>query len=81
MKPNYIVLSETSSDEEYKELFTKPVGYVFKAEGDYEAVLQTIEYFTPEDLDFEVFPCNPGTHLYSQYGPDHLVVTKNQKKQ
>lgn len=72
-----MVLSETSTQEEINVLYEKEVGTIFKVKGDYEAVLSRIEQGVPQGKKFEVFPINPGTQLFSQWGPDHCVITEN----
>lgn len=69
-----LVLSEDSSAEKYGELYDLNVGDVFKIRGNYETVMQRIEDYKPQNLTFGVFPINPGTSLYTMYGPDHCVV-------
>ena len=81
MDVNQIVLDCNSLEEDYKQLYELNVGDVFKIADDYEAVMLRIEHYTPENLIFEVFPINPGTSLYTMYGPDHcVVVTKTTKE-
>lgn len=71
-----LVLSEDSPVEKYEELYSKNRGYVFKViPEDYETVMLRIIKFTPKNMEFEVFPINPGTPLYTVYGCDHCVVT------
>lgn len=61
----------------YVELYDKKVGTIFKIEADYETVMRRIEEFKPTGREFEVFPINPGTDLYTIYGCDHLIITLN----
>lgn len=77
-----IVLKDTSPKEQYDLLYKLDVGQVFKIhpESNYETVMRRIEEFTPSDRDFEVFPINPGTSLYTMYGPSHSVVVLNKLK-
>lgn len=70
-----IVLNENSSEMDYMRLFLLKKGDVFKISSGYETVMMRIAEHKPENLVFEVFPINPGTSLYTMYGPDHLVVT------
>lgn len=72
---NKLIFTEATPKEQYDELFKLDVGQVFKIASDYETVMARIEEYTPENLTFEVFPINPGTSLYTLYGPDHCVVT------
>lgn len=70
--------NENTPREIYEELFGSEEGTVFGVEeSDYETVMQRIEEYKPEGSDFEVFPINPGTQLYSTYGAGHCVVVKN----
>lgn len=74
-----ITLTGDSTQDAYSELFNLPKGSVFKIASDYETVMRRIEEYTPQNVVFEVFPINPGTVLYTMYGPDHNIVTKNDK--
>lgn len=63
----------------YEELYEREVGDVFKVtESDYETVMNRIEQYAPNNKSFEVFPITPGTSLYTTYGAEHCVVTKNE---
>ena len=70
-----ITISDTSTENEYLNLYQLSVGDVFKVRGNYETVMQRIEDYKPDGVIFEVFPITPGTSLYTMYGPDHCVVT------
>lgn len=72
-----LILTENSPKEQYEELYKLNMGGVFKIESDYETVMRRIEEYTPEGFVFKVFPINPGTSLYTMYGPDHCVVIDN----
>lgn len=72
-----LVFTGDSLREQYNELYKLDMGQVFKIASDYETVMRRIEEYTPENLIFSVFPINPGTDLYTIYGPDHSVVTDN----
>lgn len=72
-----LVFTENSPKEQYDELYKLNMGDVFKVHSDYETVMQRIEDYKPQNLVFKVFPINPGTSLYTMYGPDHCVVTDN----
>lgn len=72
-----LVFTENSPQEQYEELYKLNIGDVFKVQSDYETVMQRIEDYKPQNLAFKVFPINPGTSLYTMYGPDHCVVTDN----
>jgi hypothetical protein len=72
-----LVFTEDSPKEQYDELYKLDMGDVFKIASDYETVMRRIEEYMPENLVFKVFPINPGTDLYTMYGPDHSVVTDN----
>lgn len=72
-----LVFTEDSPQEQYLELYKLPKGSVFKVKSDYETVMRRIEEYKPESLIFEVFPINPGTSLYTMYGPDHCVVVES----
>lgn len=76
LKPK-LVFTENSPQEQYEELYKLGMGEVFKIQSDYETVMRRIEDYKPHDLVFRVFPINPGTPLYTMYGPDHCVVTDN----
>lgn len=75
-----IILDINSPKEQYGRLFSLKVGEVFKVNSDdYETVMERINEYLPDDLNFEVFPITPGTDLYTMYGPCHCVVTLNEK--
>lgn len=80
IKPK-VILSESSRQEHYEELFKLNVGDVFMIRSDYETVMERIEHYKPTTIIFEVFPINPGTSLYTVYGPDHCIVTDKRLKQ
>lgn len=68
---------EHTPKEQYAELLNKSVGYIFRVkDSDHETVLMRLRELTPDWLDFEVFPINPGTDQYTLVGPGHLMVTK-----
>lgn len=71
-----LIFTEDSPREQYEELYKLEVGSVFKIQSDYETVMRRIEEYKPNGLHFEVFPINPGTYLFSLYGPDHILVVK-----
>lgn len=71
-----LILNENSPREKYEELFKLPKGDIVKVT-DYETVMQRIETYKPKNGNFEVFPINPGTSLYTLYGCDHVVITEN----
>lgn len=76
-----LVLTENTPIEEYSRLYSQEPGFIFKIEGDYEAVMQRIEAHVPTELaEFKVYPINPGTKLFMLTGPDHCVVTKRELK-
>lgn len=70
-----LVFTENTPKEQYDELYKLEIGYVFKIASDYETVMRRIEEYKPENLTFKVFPINPGTDLFTMYGPDHSVIT------
>lgn len=72
-----LVFTESSPKEQYDKLFQLEVGQIFKVASDYETVMRRIEEYKPETLVFKVFPINPGTDLYTMYGPDHCIITDN----
>ena len=75
-----IKLNRYSSDSEYVELYKQEVGFVFGIESeDYEIVMNRIydKCHTIGILDeFEVYPINPGTDLYTMYGQGHSIITQ-----
>lgn len=73
-----ITVNNNSTEEEISKLFNLNVGDVFRISEGFEGVMMLIEVYTPDGKDFEVYPINPGTELYTMYGPGHCVVTKNQ---
>lgn len=75
-----LVLTENTPIEEYENLYSKDEGFIFKVEGDYEAVMQRIKDHTPPMLDFEVYPINPGTAQFTLVGCGHCIVTKRVPK-
>ena len=73
-----LTFNQNTPKEQYEELFKLNEGDVFEVSSEYETVLRRItEDYAPTDREFEVFPINPGTDLYTMYGPNHLVVTRN----
>lgn len=72
-----LIFTENTPYEQYLKLYALQVGDVFKIQSDYETVMQRIEDYKPTNIVFEVFPINPGTSLFTIYGPDHCVVTNN----
>lgn len=76
-----LVFDKTTPRDRYERLFTLSVGEVIKVlEGDYETFMERVQEYLPDSIEFEVFPITPGTDLYTMYGPNHCVVTKNQRK-
>lgn len=73
-----IILDGKSTSEDYKILYNLEVGDVFKVKDSYEQVMEYIQHYCPTDMAFEVFPINPGTSLFTMYGPDHCIVTKKE---
>lgn len=71
---NKLILTASSTKEDYNKVFALSVGDVFKVT-DYETVMLRLESYTPKDLKFEVTPITPGTSLYTIYGCDHVIVT------
>lgn len=74
-----LVFTENSTQEQYLELYKLAVGDIFEIQSDYETVMRRIEDYKPENLVFGVFPINPGTSLYTLYGPNHCIVTDNRE--
>lgn len=72
-----LVFTENTPKEQYDELYKLDMGQVFKIASDYETVMRRIEEYMPDNLVFKVFPINPGTDLFTIYGPDHCVITDN----
>lgn len=73
-----LYFTEDTPKEQYDELYKLDMGQVFKVlTKDYETVMQRIEDYLPENLVFKVFPINPGTDLFTMYGPEHCVITDN----
>lgn len=72
-----LVFDESSPKEQYDELFKLEIGEIFKIQSDYETVMRRIDEYAPGNILFKVFPINPGTALYTLYGPDHCIVTDN----
>lgn len=70
-----LIFTEESPKELYDELYKLNEGDVFMVKSDYETVMLRIDEYAPSDIEFEVFPINPGTALYTMYGSDHCVVT------
>ena len=74
-----LVFTGDTSKEQYEELYKLEKGQVFKIQSDYETVMRRIEDYKPSNnIVFKVFPINPGTSLYTLYGPDHCVIIDNQ---
>lgn len=74
-----ITLDINSVANDYAELYEQPVGTVIKVDYDnYETVMERISENTPAGKSFEVYPINPGTDLYTMYGPNHCIITKNE---
>lgn len=72
-----LTFTETTPREQYEKLYSLAMGSVFKIQADYETVMRRIEEYKPQGLTFKVFPINPGTDLYTMYGPNHCVITDN----
>lgn len=74
-----ITLDANSVANDYSALYDQPVGTVIRVDYDnYETVMERIAENTPFGKSFEVYPINPGTDLYTMYGPNHCIVTKNE---
>jgi hypothetical protein len=72
-----VIMTVNSTEEDYTELFNKPIGTVVKIPtADYETVLLRVQIFAG-DTPFELFPITPGTGLFTTYGPEHVVITVN----
>lgn len=76
---NKITVSNKSTVAEISELYNLNVGDVFKISEGFEGVMEIIEHNIPVGRQFEVYPINPGTQLYTMYGAGHCVVTKNEQ--
>lgn len=73
------IFNADTPKEAYEELYQSQVGDVFEVEeDDYETVMERINEYLPPNRSFETFPINPGTDLYTMYGPGHCVVTLNE---
>lgn len=74
-----LIITDSSTKEDYKKVLSLNVGDVFKVEGDYETCLARIEEVRAETEGspetFGVCPITPGTSLFTVYGPQHLIVT------
>ena len=74
-----IILTDSSTKEDYKKVLFLNVGDVFKVEGDYETCLARLEEVRAETEGspetFGVCPITSGTSLFTVYGPQHLIVT------
>ena len=70
------IYNRESTEEQLRELFTQPVGTIVHVD-DYETVMNRIEEVRPSGSNFELYPINPGTDLFTTYGPNHCIVTKN----
>ena len=69
-----LIITDSSTKEDYKKVLSLNVGDVFKVEGDYETCLVRLKTEgSPET--FGVCPITPGTSLFTVYGPQHLIVT------
>ena len=74
-----ITLDANSVANDYSALYDQPVGTVIRVDYDnYETVMERIAENVPSGKSFEVYPINPGTDLYTMYGPNHCIVTKNE---
>lgn len=73
-----IKLTHESSPEQLKEVYVAPKGTIIKVDSpEYERVIRLINEGAPEG--FETTEITPGTKLFTTYGPNHIVVTKNEK--
>ena len=72
-----LVFTESTPKEQYEKLYNLEIGQVFKIQSGYETVMRRIEDYMPHNRVFKVFPINPGTSLYTIYGPCHCVITDN----
>ena len=79
IKAEKLIITDSSTKEDYKKILSLNVGDVFKVEGDYETCLARIEEVRAETEGspetFGVCPITPGTSLFTVYGPQHLIVT------
>jgi hypothetical protein len=76
----YVVINETTEQEYLDHIFSLGVGGVFQfveQSVKYETIQQRLKEYVPEGKVFEVRYATPGTILYSLYGANTLVVTKN----
>jgi hypothetical protein len=73
-----LYFDKNTAEAQYVELLTKPVGYVFKITANYETVMRRIEETIPDGQTFEAYPITVGTSLFTEYGPDHAIVTVNE---
>lgn len=74
-----LIITDSSTKEDYKKVLSLNVGDVFKVEGDYETCLVRLKEVRAETEGspetFRVCPITPGTSLFTVYGPQHLIVT------
>lgn len=74
-----LIITDSSTKEDYKKVLSLNVGDVFKVEGDYETCLVRLKEVRAETEGspetFGVCPITPGTSLFTVYGPQHLIVT------
>ena len=78
MELNKLIFNGETDFPIYQKLYALNVGDVFKVTSEYEEVMEKIVAYCPQNLRFEVFPINPGTSLFTMYGPDHLVVIRKE---
>ena len=73
-----IKLTSESNHEQLKEVYVAPKGTIIKVDTpEYERIIRLINEGAPEG--FETTEITPGTKLFTTYGPNHIVVTKNEK--
>lgn len=72
-----LTLDKNSKEEDYGLVYSQLPGYVFKYSDNYETVVLNLQKFKPNGGVIEIQPIMPGTDLYTDYGTNHIVVTKN----
>ena len=67
-----VTLYETTTDAEIIAVHSLPQGTIIKIRGQYERLTARLTVALPAGRTY--IAITPGTDLYSQYGPDHLIA-------
>lgn len=79
MDASILSFNEETPTEIYEKLFSCPVGTIFEVyAGDFETVSRRIgDLLYNKTGVFQYAAIVPGLPLFTMYGPDHYIVTRN----